>query len=43
LEAKGMLHEHNEDEFHTHKGKWDFLPCCPGARIDKVEKEFAET
>lgn len=41
MDAKDVLHEHNEHE-HTHKGKWDILPCCPGARIDKIEKEFKE-
>ena len=39
LEAKNALHCHIEGE-HTHKTKWDILPCCPGARIDYVEKEF---
>jgi hypothetical protein len=43
MEAADVLHEHNTDEEHTHKGKWDIFPCCPGARIDRVEKEFIET
>jgi hypothetical protein len=43
LEAADVLHEHNPDENHTHKTKWDIFPCCPGARIDRIEKEFADT
>jgi len=38
-----LLHEHHEDEFHSHKKKWDILPCCPGNRIDRIEKEYAGT
>ena len=43
MEAKNVLHEHKEGVPHSHKKAWDICPCCPGARIDKIEKEFAET
>jgi len=41
LESTGFLHEHEAGE-HSHKGKWDIFPCCPGARIDRIEKEFKD-
>lgn len=43
MEAKNVLHEHKEGVPHSHKKAWDICPCCPGARIDKIEKDFAET